>query len=128
MTLSTMSSQSIYSLTKTPTCSCSRVLTTKSIKSKLQWPVTSSFGPIKICTVRNHHYTKGLIFWRIQVPLAIFKTFIEFNMHFVHKNKITTGTACVVERDEDRRLLWEHPMVQMYDPWGLGSGQSESTT
>ena len=49
-------------------------------------------------------------------------------MHFVHKNKITTGTACVVERDEDHRLIWEHPMVQTYDPWGLGSGQSESTT
>ena len=32
---------------------------------KLQWPVTSSFGLIKISTVRNHHYTTGLIFWRI---------------------------------------------------------------
>ena len=49
-------------------------------------------------------------------------------MHFVHKNKITTGTACAVERDEDRRSIWEHPTVQTYDPWGLGSGQSESTT
>ena len=49
-------------------------------------------------------------------------------MHFVHKNKITTGTACVVERDEDRRSIWEHPTVQTYDPWGLGSGQSERTT
>ena len=49
-------------------------------------------------------------------------------MHFVHKNKITTGTACAVERDEDRRSIWEHPTVQAYNPWGLGSGQSESTT
>ena len=49
-------------------------------------------------------------------------------MHFVHKNKITTGTACVVERDEDCRSIWEHPMVHTYDPWGLGSGQSERTT
>ena len=49
-------------------------------------------------------------------------------MHFVHKNKITTGTACAVERDEDRRSIWEHPTVQTYDPWGLGSGQSERTT
>ena len=49
-------------------------------------------------------------------------------MHFVHKNKITSGTACAIKRDEDRRLIWEHPMVQMYDPWGLGSGQSECTT
>ena len=49
-------------------------------------------------------------------------------MHFVHKNKITTGTACAVKRDEDRRSIWEHPTVQKYDPWGLGSGQSESTT
>ena len=32
---------------------------------KLQWPVTSSFGLIKISTVRNHHYTTGLFFWRI---------------------------------------------------------------
>ena len=46
----------------------------------------------------------------------------------MHKNKITTGTACAVERDEDRRSIWEHPMVQTYDPWGLGSGQSESMT
>ena len=29
---------------------------------KLQWPVTSPFGLIKISTVRNHHYTTGLIF------------------------------------------------------------------
>ena len=49
-------------------------------------------------------------------------------MHFVHKNKITTVTACAVERDEDRRSIWEHPTVQTYDPWGLGSGQSERTT
>ena len=32
---------------------------------KLLWPVTSSFGLIKISMVRNHHYTTGLIFWRI---------------------------------------------------------------
>ena len=44
-----------------------------------------------------------------------------------HK-KITTGTASAVERDEDRRSIWEHPMVQTYDPWGLDSGQSERTT
>ena len=49
-------------------------------------------------------------------------------MHFVHKNKITTGTACAVERDEDRRSIKENPTVQTYDPWGLGSGQSERTT
>ena len=36
-------------------------------------------------------------------------------------------TACVVERAQDCRSIWEHPMVQMYDPWGLGSGQSERT-
>ena len=49
-------------------------------------------------------------------------------MHFVHKNKITTGTACAVERDEDRRSIWEHPTVQTYDSWALDFGQSESTT
>ena len=32
---------------------------------KLLWPLTSSFGLINISTVRNHHYTTGLIFWRI---------------------------------------------------------------
>jgi hypothetical protein len=32
---------------------------------KLQWPVTSSFRLIKISTVRNHHYTTGLISWRV---------------------------------------------------------------
>ena len=42
-----------------------------------------------------------------------------------HIIKITTGTACAVERDEDCRSIWEHPTVQTYDPWGLGSGQSE---
>ena len=49
-------------------------------------------------------------------------------MHFVHINRITTTTACAVERDEDCRSIWEHPTVQTYDPWGLGSGQSERTT
>ena len=49
-------------------------------------------------------------------------------MYFVHKNKITTETACVVERDEDRRSIKENPTVQTYDPWGLGSGQSERMT
>ena len=49
-------------------------------------------------------------------------------MHFVHKNKIATGTACVVERDEDCRSIKKNPMVQTYDPWGLGSGQSERMT
>ena len=37
-------------------------------------------------------------------------------------------TTCVVERDEDCRSIWEHPIVHMYDPWGLGSGQLERTT
>ena len=41
---------------------------------------------------------------------------------------MTTGTACVVERDEDRRSIKENLMVQMYDPWVLGSSQSERTT
>ena len=45
-----------------------------------------------------------------------------------HINKITTGTACAVERDEDCRSIWGHPTVQTYDPWGLGSRQSECTT
>ena len=49
-------------------------------------------------------------------------------MHFVHRNKITTGAAFAVDRDEDCRLIWEHLMVQTYDPWGLGSGQSKRTT
>ena len=40
----------------------------------------------------------------------------------MHKNKITTGNACAVERDEDLRSIWEHATVQTYDQWGLGSG------
>ena len=36
--------------------------------------------------------------------------------------------TCAVERDEDRRLIKENPMVQTYDPRGLGSGQLECTT
>ena len=41
---------------------------------------------------------------------------------------VPSRTAFHVERDEDCRSIWEHPTVQMYDPWGLGSGQSERTT
>ena len=41
---------------------------------------------------------------------------------------IPSRTAFPVERDEDCRSIWEHPAVQTYDPWGLGSGQSERTT
>ena len=32
---------------------------------KLLWPMTSSFGLIKISMVHNHDYATGLIFWRI---------------------------------------------------------------
>jgi hypothetical protein len=46
----------------------------------------------------------------------------------VHINKIPTATACGDERDKDCRSISVHPMVQMYDLWGLGSGQSECTT
>ena len=48
-------------------------------------------------------------------------------MHFVHVNKITNGTGCAVERDKDLLSICEHPTVQTYDPWGLGSGLSETT-
>ena len=41
---------------------------------------------------------------------------------------IPSRTAFPVERDEDCRSIWEHPTVQTYDPWGLGSGQSERRT
>ena len=41
---------------------------------------------------------------------------------------IPSWAAFPVERDEDRRSMWEHPTVQTYDPWGLGSGQSEHMT
>ena len=46
----------------------------------------------------------------------------------MHINQIPTATACGDERDEDRRSIWLHLTVQTYDPWGLGSGQSECTT
>ena len=36
--------------------------------------------------------------------------------------------TCAVKRDEDRCSIKENLTVQMYDPWGLGSGQSERTT
>ena len=36
--------------------------------------------------------------------------------------------TCAIKRDEDRRSIKENPTVQTYDPWGLGSGQSERTT
>ena len=45
-----------------------------------------------------------------------------------HINKITTGSACAIEMDEDCHSVCEHPTVQTYDPWGLGSRQSERMT
>ena len=41
---------------------------------------------------------------------------------------IPSQTAFPIEGDEDFRSILEHPTVQTYDPWGLGSGQSESMT
>ena len=41
---------------------------------------------------------------------------------------IASPTAFPVEMDEDCCSIWEHPTVQTYDLWGLGSGQSERTT
>ena len=46
---------------------------------------------------------------------------------FIARGYFETFT-CVVERDEDRRSIKENPTVQTYDPWGLGSGQSEHMT
>ena len=46
----------------------------------------------------------------------------------MHAHSAYPYIACAVERDEDCRSIWEHPTVQTYDPWGLGSGQSERTT
>ena len=45
-----------------------------------------------------------------------------------HAHSASPCTACAVERAEDSRSIWEHPTVQTYDPWGLGSGQLERTT
>ena len=41
---------------------------------------------------------------------------------------IPSQTAFPIEGDEDFRSILEHPTVQTYDPWGLGSGQSERMT
>ena len=46
-----------------------------------------------------------------QVSFAIFKIFFEFNVQFVDINKITTRTACDVERDEDHCSIKDNPMV-----------------
>ena len=46
----------------------------------------------------------------------------------MHVHSAYPCTACAVKRAEGFRSIWEHPTVQTYDPWGLGSGQSESTT
>jgi hypothetical protein len=93
---------------------------------ELQSPVTSSFRLEFFSTVRNHYYTLGLIFWHISGLLL--SNFFAFTGHLVHINQIPTTTACGDERDEDCRSICVHPMVQTYDPWGLGSGQSEHTT
>ena len=45
-----------------------------------------------------------------------------------HAHSAYPYNACAVKRAEDCRSIWEHPTVQTYDPWGLGSGQSERMT
>ena len=45
-----------------------------------------------------------------------------------HAHSAYPCTACVVERAQGCRSIWEHPTVHTYDPWGLGSGQSERRT
>jgi len=52
---------------------------------------------------------------------------VLFENIFFARGYLKTFT-CAVERDEDRRSIKENPTVQTYDPWGLGSGQSERTT
>ena len=46
----------------------------------------------------------------------------------MHAHNAYPCTACAVEGARGCRSIWEHPTVHMYDPWGLGSGQSERTT
>ena len=53
--------------------------------------------------------------------------FLALPCMFAYKS-IPSRTAFPVERDEDCRLIWEHPTVQTYDPWGFGSGKSERMT
>ena len=45
-----------------------------------------------------------------------------------HVHSAYPCTTCAVERAKDCRSIWEHPTVQTYDPWGLGSDQSEHMT
>mgnify|MGYP006968175782 CR=1 FL=1 len=45
-----------------------------------------------------------------------------------HAHSAYPCTACAVERAQGCRSIWEHPTVHTYDPWGLGSGQSERRT
>ena len=48
--------------------------------------------------------------------------------YMTHVHSAYQCTACVVERAQGFRSIWEHPTVHTYDPWCLGSGQSERTT
>lgn len=45
-----------------------------------------------------------------------------------HAHSAYPCIACVLESAQGCRLIWEHPTVHTYDPWGLGSGQSECTS
>ena len=45
-----------------------------------------------------------------------------------HAHSAYPCTACAVERAQGCRSIWEHPTMHTYDPWGLGSGQSECMT
>ena len=45
-----------------------------------------------------------------------------------HAHSAYPCTACAIEMAQGCRSIWEHPTVHTYDPWGLGSGQSERTT
>ena len=44
-----------------------------------------------------------------------------------HAHSAYPCTSCAVERAQGCRSIWEHPTMHTYDPWGLGSGQSERT-
>ena len=48
--------------------------------------------------------------------------------YMTHAHSAYPCTACAVKTAQGCCSIWEHLMVHTYDPWGLGSGQSERRT
>ena len=67
--------------------------------------------------------------WREMVACFEWKPSREGSVSYTtHAHSAYPCTACAVERAQGCRSILEQPTMHTYDPWGLGSGQSERMT